>query len=203
MTQLSQWTADQLVFLDKSAANERTKDRKYEWAPVDVKATLFTFHRRSECWSILSAYAVKGYIAWRVIQSFFTSALFNAFVKKKVLPLCTSFSGSWSVLVLDNASIHCSQVCFSILIDVFMLTYVQKLINMCQNAEVHIEYLLSYSSDLNPIEQFFAQLKAWIRKHSAMTACYDDFSKFIELAVENLSIYGNSEAHFHSLHIQC
>ncbi len=156
MTQLSQWTADQLVFLDKSAANERTKDRKYEWAPVDVKTTLFTFHRRSECWSILSAYAVKGYIAWWVIQSSFTSALFNAFVKKKVLPLCTSFSGSWSVLVLDNASIHCSQICFSILIDVFMLTYVQKLINMCQNAEVHIKYLSFYSSDLNPIEQFFA-----------------------------------------------
>jgi len=48
MTQLSQWTADQLVFLDESAANERTKDRKYGWAPVDVKATLSTFHRRSE-----------------------------------------------------------------------------------------------------------------------------------------------------------
>jgi len=42
-----------------------------------------------------------------------------------------------------------------------------------------------------------------MRKHSAMTACYDDFSKFIELAVENLSIYDNSEAHFHSSHIQC
>jgi len=200
---LSQWTINQLVFLDESAANEHTKDRKYEWAPVDVKATLFTFHRRSKCWSILSAYAVKGYIAWWVIQGFFTSALFNAFVKKKVLPLCTSFSDSWSVLVLDNASIHCSQICFSILIDVFMLTYVQKLINMCQNAGVHIEYLPPYSSDLNPIEQFFAQLKAWIRKHSAMTACYDDFSKFIELVVENLSIYDNSEAHFHSSHIQC
>ncbi len=146
---------------------------------------------------------MKGYIAWWVIQGFFTSALFNAFVKKKVLPLCTSFSDSWSVLVLDNASIHCSQICFSILIDVFMLTYVQKLINMCQNARVHIEYLPSYSSDLNSIKQFFTQLKAWMRKHSAMTACYDDFLKFIELAVENLSIYNNSEAHFHSSHIQC
>ena len=203
MTQLSQWTADQLVFLDESVANKHTKDRKYEWASVDVKTTLFIFHKRSECWSILSAYAVKGYIAWWVIQSSFTSALFNAFVKKKVLPLCTSFSGSWSVLVLDNASIHCSQICFPILIDVFMLTYVQKLINMCQNAGVHIKYLPFYSSDLNPIEQFFAQLKAWMRKHSAMTACYNDFSKFIELAVENLSIYGNFEAHFHSSHIQC
>ncbi len=40
-----------------------------------------------------------------------------------------------------------------------MLTYVQKLINMCQNAEVHIEYLLFYSLNLNSIKQFFAQLK--------------------------------------------
>jgi len=146
---------------------------------------------------------VKGYIAWRVIQGSFTSALFNAFVEEEVLPLCTSFPGPRSVLVLDNASIHRSQVCFPILIDVFMLTYVQKLINMCQNAGVHIEYLPSYSPDLNPIEQSFAQLKAWMRKHSAMAACYDDFSKFIELAVENLSIYGNPGAHFRSSHIQC
>ncbi len=203
MTQLSQWTADQLVFFDKSVTNEHTKDRKYKWASVNVKTTLFTLHRRSKCWSILSAYAVKGYIAWWVIQSFFTSALFNVFVKKKVLPLCTLFSDSWSVLILDNASIYCSQVCFSILIDVFMLTYVQKLINMCQNVRVHIKYLPFYSPDLNSIKQFFAQLKAWMRKHSAMTACYNDFLKFIELAVENLSIYNNSEAHFHSSHIQC
>ncbi len=81
-------------------------------------------------------------------------------MKKEVLPLCTLFSDPQSVLVLDNASIHHSQICFPILIDVFMLTYVQKLINMCQNAGVHIKYLPFYSSDLNSIEQFFTQLKA-------------------------------------------
>ena len=28
------WRADQLVFLDESAANERTGDRKYSWSPI-------------------------------------------------------------------------------------------------------------------------------------------------------------------------
>jgi hypothetical protein len=28
------WTADQLIFLDESAANERTGDRKYGWSPI-------------------------------------------------------------------------------------------------------------------------------------------------------------------------
>ena len=30
------WSADQLVFLDESAANERTGDRKFGWSPIGV-----------------------------------------------------------------------------------------------------------------------------------------------------------------------
>jgi hypothetical protein len=33
---MSEWNADQILFLDESAANERTADRKYGWAPVGV-----------------------------------------------------------------------------------------------------------------------------------------------------------------------
>src|SRR5437667_12295819 len=33
---LAGWDASQLLFLDESAANERTMDRKYGWAPIGV-----------------------------------------------------------------------------------------------------------------------------------------------------------------------
>ena len=33
---MGNWTAEQLIFIDESAANERTADRKYGWAPVGV-----------------------------------------------------------------------------------------------------------------------------------------------------------------------
>ena len=34
-----------------------------------------------------------------------------------------------------------------------------------ENAGVNLIYLLSYSPDLNPIEEAFAQLKAWFKKN--------------------------------------
>ena len=100
MAQLSQWTAEQLVFLDESAANERNKDRKFGWAPVGLPAVISALFKRSERWSVLPAYTVDGYMAWEVMQGSYTTKLFNAFVREKVLPLCSPFPGPCSVLVL-------------------------------------------------------------------------------------------------------
>ena len=48
-------------FLDESAANERTMDRKYGWAPVGVTSHEYKSIKRSERWSILPVYAVEGF----------------------------------------------------------------------------------------------------------------------------------------------
>lgn len=37
---------------------------------------------------------------------------------------------------------------------------------MLTEVGVELEYLPPYSPDLNPIEESFAELKAWMRKHS-------------------------------------
>ena len=47
---------DQLVFLDESAANEFTKDRKSGWSLKGAPAIKERDFRRSERWSILPAY---------------------------------------------------------------------------------------------------------------------------------------------------
>lgn len=46
-----------------------------------------------------------------------------------------SFPGPYSVLVLDNASIHKGQ----------------RLRNLCENKGVRLEYLPPYSPDYNPV----------------------------------------------------
>lgn len=53
---------DQLVFLDESAANEFTKDRKFGWSMVGCPAVKERDLRRSERWSILPAYTTGGYM---------------------------------------------------------------------------------------------------------------------------------------------
>jgi hypothetical protein len=96
--------------LDESAANERTTDRKYGWAPVGVTPHEYLPVKRSERWSILPVYSVDGYLAWEIRQGSYNTQLFNDFVQNQVLPLCNPFPMRRSVLVVDNARIHHSEV---------------------------------------------------------------------------------------------
>jgi transposase len=61
--------------------------------------------------------------------------------------------GTWlepkSVLVMDNASFH----------------HTKRIEQMCRNASVKLVYLPLYSPDFNPIEEFFAELKAFIKRN--------------------------------------
>ena len=101
------WNADQLLFLDESAANERTSDRKFGWAPIGTTPYLYQSIKRTERWSILLVYTIDGFVK---IQGSFDKQLFNDFVRNKVLPLCNPFPGVRSVIVMDNVKIHHSEV---------------------------------------------------------------------------------------------
>ena len=65
-----------------------------------------------------------------------------------LLPRCNRFPAERSVVVMDNASFHHSERMKS-LFDAF---------------GVKLVYLPPYSPDLNPIEEFFGELKAFIRQ---------------------------------------
>jgi transposase len=52
------------------------------------------------------------------------------------------------VLVIDNAAFHHSD----------------RIKTLCADAGVKLLYLPPYSPDFNPIEEFFAELKAYIKK---------------------------------------
>jgi hypothetical protein len=110
MSKLSEWTAEQLLFIDESAANERTADRKYGWAPVGVTPREARPFGRSERWSLCPAYTIDGFITWEIVHGSFSGELFEDFIKNKVLPLCNPYPLPRSVIVMDNAPIHRTEV---------------------------------------------------------------------------------------------
>jgi hypothetical protein len=82
VAQLSQWKHFQLIFVDESAANERTKDRKHGWAPLGIRPIESHPYKRSERWSILPAYtSCRGYIAYGIVQGAYIKELFLAELK--------------------------------------------------------------------------------------------------------------------------
>jgi transposase len=184
MARLIDWKSKQLLFVDESAANERTKDRKFGWSPRGKRPWIYRPCKRSERWSILPCYSVDGYLCWEILQGSFTAERFNAFMREKVLPLTTPFPGPRSVIIMDNASIHRTA----------------ELRQMCEDAGVVLAYLPPYSPDFNPIEQSFAELKTWLKRNARLAEEFgDDFGGFLELGVRTMS--NRAGKHFYSCHI--
>jgi hypothetical protein len=148
---MSRYKAEQLVFVDESAANERTALRRMGWSPRGFPCRVRQSSRRSKRWSILPVLSIDGYLAWEIYQDSFTTERFNAFIETFVLPLMRPYSedAPCCVLIMDNHSIH----------------HLEELVEICERKGIHLIYLPPYSPDFNPIEQSFAQLKAWMRKH--------------------------------------
>ena len=107
---LTEWKPEQLMFLDESAANEKTSDRKYGWAPIGITPHEYVPFRRSKRWSILPVYTVDGFITWDLQQGSYTAESFEKFIENQVLPHCNPFPGPHSIIVMDNAPIHQSEV---------------------------------------------------------------------------------------------
>ena len=65
---------------------------------------------------------------------------------------------------------------------------------MCEDAGVRLEYLPPYSPDYNPIEEAFAELKAWLKEKYTLADSFESFKGFLELGFTNMSL--KSGKHF-------
>ncbi|CRG92712.1 hypothetical protein PISL3812_09778 [Talaromyces islandicus] len=144
---LSEYRSYHLVYIDESGCDRRVGFRRTAWSPIGVTPVQISQFRREQRYQILPAYAQDGIILARVYQGSTDAAAFEDFVKQ-LLQHCNRYPDPKSVLVMDNASFHRTA----------------RLQQLCSEAGVKLEYLPPYSPDLNPIEEMFAELKAFIKK---------------------------------------
>lgn len=150
--QVSQYTADMLIYVDESAANEHTKDRKHGWSSFGVTPSIKRPVKRSERYSILPAYTIDGVIACHVHQGSITGQRFLWWLENEVLPQCGQFPAPKSVLILDNASIHHSQV--GLLSSILIELIASRLY------EIFVTTLVLLSSIYHLIRQITIQLRS-------------------------------------------
>ena len=87
------------------------------------------------------------------------------------------------MLIMDNASFHHSE----------------QIECMCREAGIKLVYLPPYSPDLNPVEEFFAELKAYVKENWAMyqEGPEQGFRNLLEVCVEAVgSKEQNARVHF-------
>jgi transposase len=83
-----------------------------------------------------------------VFQGLTDASVFEDFIEQ-LLQHYGKWSEPKSVLVMDNASFY----------------HLGRIEQMCLEAGVKLVYLSPYSPDLDPIDEFFAELKAFIQRN--------------------------------------
>jgi transposase len=168
---LSAFQSYQLVYVDESGCDKRIGFRRTGWSPLGVAPVQVARFHRERRYQILPAYAQDGIVLARVFQGSTDSSVFEDFIEQ-LLAHCGRWPEPKSVLVMDNASFHHSE----------------RVAQLCSDAGVKLVYLPPYSPDLNTIEEFFAVLKAFVRKrwHEYEDNPEQDFKLFLEWCIDTV-----------------
>src|SRR5687767_4656698 len=159
--------ADRYVFIDESGV---TTDllRRYGRSPRGVRLRDCTPCGHWQTHTVVAALRVDGVSATAVFDGPIDNPTFLAYVEQVLVP--TLQPGD--VVVLDNLAMH-------------KQAEVQAAI---EGAGARLRFLPPYSPDLNPIEQAFAKLKAFLRAARPRT-----FDQVVELMAIALDLFSPSE----------
>lgn len=172
--QLSDFRSYHLVYIDESGCDKRAGFRRTGWSPRGVAPVQISHFQRGQRYQILPAYCQEGILMSRVFQGSTDASMFEDFIEQ-LLHHCGRWPEPKSVLIMDNASFH----------------HTDRINELCSNAGVKLLYLPPYSPDLNPIEEFFAELKAFVRRNWQKHPD-QDFGGFLEWSVDVVGARGES-----------
>lgn len=184
---ISQFTVEQLVFVDESGADSKTGIRKSAWAPVGTTPILHTpYNPGEQRLNILPAYTVDGVLVSSIYSGSTNAEGYDYWIEHYLLPCCNPYPAPRSVVVMDNASFHHSG----------------RIKSLFAERGVVLVYLPAYSPDLNPIEEFFGELKEYIRRHFGLWRSEpelwgNEFKDFLQWCVDTVGRRSNNaRAHF-------
>jgi transposase len=181
---LSEFRSYHLVYVDESGCDKLIGFRKTGWSPFGVTPVQIAKLHRGRRYQILPAYSQDGILLSRVFQGTTEGDIFGDFIEQ-LLTHCGRWPEPKSVIVMDNASFHRTE----------------RVEQLCYEAGVKLMFLPPYSPDLNPIEEFFAELKSFIKKNweTFENSPEQGFDAFLEWCID---VVGGrkSSAHGHFRH---
>jgi hypothetical protein len=145
--------ASDLVFVDESHMSKKEARRKIgrsRRGKIAFQKRYKSCGEGAGCSSI-AAFSIEGIQAVHVTEGgTVNSDIFMDVLNSEILPTMNAYGSGLprSVLCLDNAAIHLKL----------------QIIAACQQKGVLVLFLPPYSYDFNPIEKFFHQAKAYVRR---------------------------------------
>lgn len=146
---LNHWFSypEQIIFVDETSKDGRDCLRRYARSERGTPAIVRLPFSRGKRLSVVAAVTTDGFLGFDYTDGTFTRQKFHQSFVKHILPHLQPWPLPRSIVIMDNAKIHC----YPELYDIIHLKGA-KLI-----------FLPPYSPQLNPIETCFALLKARLK----------------------------------------
>lgn len=160
----SGWDPARLVFIDETSLNT-TMTRLYGWGPEGDRVRGMAPAGHWQTTTFVAALRQGGLSAPMLTDGPMTGALFKAYVERFLAP--TLAAGD--IVVCDNLSSH----------------FVAGVQDAIEARGARFMPLPPYSPDFNPIEMFFAKLKAGLRRVAARTV--DAVDKAVAAVLDGLT----------------
>jgi transposase len=137
-----------LIYIDESGFSE-DMPRTFGYAPEGRRCFGAHNWQAKQRTNAIGALTGDSLLTLALFDSSINTDVFEAWIRQELLPALPN----GAVVVMDNASFH----------------QPEKIQELIENAGCLLEYLPSYSPDLNPIEHKWAQAKALRRKLGCST----------------------------------
>lgn len=173
------------IYVDESGCNKRINSRRRGWSPRGVTPAKIAQFQRSQRYQILPAYDQDDVARVQRFQGSTDAAFFLEFMKQ-LLPHCNPFPGKRSAIILDNASFH----------------HRLNIEHAYVCAGVKLVFPPPCPPDRDPIDEFPAELKAFIRKHWTVSEANPDFDfeSFLAWCVDQVGgRKGSARGHFRTV----
>ena len=135
-------------FMDESAADERTGNRKYDWALMGITLHEYLPFKRSERWSILRTYTVNGL---SLVRSSWDPSMRNHSKNSSKIWFC-HFVAHFLVHAPCSSWIMLQFTILRFVLILYIIINPQRLQELYDEAGVKLEFFPPYSPDFNPIE---------------------------------------------------
>ena len=139
---MQQWSSDRLVFVDESGVN-LAMTRREAWAPKGQRIVDAVPGGQWETYSVIAGLRRTGVFAPMVLSGAMNGEALRAWAKTTFVPNLRK----GDIVVWDNLSIHEDR----------------EVASLIENRGARLEFLPPYSPDLNPIEEAWSKMKAFLR----------------------------------------
>lgn len=173
VTEVALYDRNMLVFVDETGSDRRDAMRKFGYSLRGQRCVAKRLLVRGERVSAIAALSVTGVLDFKIVRGTTNGDIFLEFIEKELLPHLMPFDGQNcnSIVVMDNASIHHSE----------------KVIELIASVGALLIYLPPYSPDLNPIEEAFSSVKAFLKDHEAIAYTSRDIEIIMQAAFNRIS----------------